>query len=155
MKISSPAFENQGKIPAKFTCDGENISPELIFSAVPESTVRLALIMDDPDIPDFVKKERGIEVFDHWIVFNMPAETQGIKEGQIAPGVTGLSSRGTKEYVGACPPDKEHRYFFKLYALDKELDLDENNTRAQLAQAMQGHVIEQAELIGLYERKSK
>jgi hypothetical protein len=153
MRILSPNFENQGKIPPKFTCDGENISPELIFSDIPEGTASLALIMDDPDIPDFVKKEKGIEVFDHWIVFNMPADTKGIKDGQSAPGFVGINSRGTNEYIGACPPDKEHRYFFKLYALDTMLELSEATDKAQLLGIMEGHIIEKAELIGRYHKQ--
>jgi Raf kinase inhibitor-like YbhB/YbcL family protein len=149
MKITSPAFVHQGSIPTKYTCDGENISPELEFFEIPENSKSLALIMDDPDIPDFVKEDRGIEVFDHWVVFNMPADTKGIGEGQAEPGIVGLNSRGTNEYIGSCPPDREHRYFFRLYALDKELELSKD----QLLKAMQGHIIETAELMGRYERQ--
>lgn len=153
MQISSPAFKNQGIIPSKYSCDGENISPELVFIEIPKSSQSLALIMDDPDIPDFVKKERGIEVFDHWIVFNLSPDLQGIKEGQTAPAITGLNSRGTNEYIGPCPPDKEHRYFFKLYALDTNLQLGKNTTKSQLELAMRDHILEQAQLIARYKRQ--
>jgi len=149
MKISSPAFEEGGKIPSKFTCDGENVSPQLDISEVPDAKV-LVLIMDDPDIPDFVKEKRGIEVFDHWVLFNI-APTSQIAEG-TAPGKQGNNSAGNAKYTGPCPPDKEHRYFWKLYALDTELDLPEGSTKAEVEKAMEGHIVEQAQLMGKYER---
>src|SRR3989338_2241297 len=123
MKITSPVFENNGKIPEKYTCDSENVSPPLEFQDIPKNTKSLVLIMDDPDIPDFVKKKFNIEVWDHWIVFNIPPTTTEILEGQNPTGLLGKNTGGKNAYGGPCPPDKEHRYLFKLYALDRMLNL--------------------------------
>lgn len=153
MKLTSSVFENNQKIPQKYTCDGENINPPLQFSEVPTGTVSFVLIMDDPDIPDFVKKARGIEIFDHWIIFNILPSIFKIEENIEPKGVSGLNSAGKIGYTGPCPPDREHRYFFKLYALDTTLDLPEGARKTDLERAMQGHVLEKAELIGLYARE--
>lgn len=151
MKITSSAFEHNGRIPVKYSCDGENVSPPLSFADVPEQAESLVLIMDDPDIPGFVKEKMGIDVFDHWVVFNIPPSTIVVEEGGV-PGKQGKNSRGEAKYTGPCPPDKEHRYFFKLYALDAELDLREGATKDEVESAMTGHVVMKAELIGLFER---
>jgi Raf kinase inhibitor-like YbhB/YbcL family protein len=151
MKISSPAFDHGGKIPSRHTCDGENVSPPLLFSDVPGAAKTLTLIMDDPDVPKHVRKEG---IWDHWIVFNIPADLRDIKEGEEPPGGTpGLGTNGNEEYFGPCPPDREHRYFFKLYALDTELNLPQGASKKQVEDAMKGHVLEQAELMGRYERQ--
>ena len=152
MELKSDAFDNNGKIPSKYTCDSENVNPHLIISNVPEHTETLVLIMDDPDIPDFVKKERGIDVFDHWVVFNIPSETMEIPEDSEPEGVLGNNGAGKTGYIGPCPPDKEHRYFFKLYALDTELNLPEGSTKKEVEDAMEGHILEKTELIGRYQR---
>lgn len=145
MKISSPEFENNGMIPKKFTCQGQDISPKLVFSGVPEGTVSLVLIMDDPDAPN------GMWV--HWVMFNIPNDTRTINEDSVPDdAVQGLNSWPKNSYGGPCPPSGTHRYFFKLYALDSMLDLDESATKADVEQAMQGHLIEKAELIGLYKK---
>ena len=154
MKLTSSAFEMNGKIPSRYSCDGENINPELIIKDVPENTESLVLIMDDPDIPESVKEQRGIQVFDHWIVFNILKETRKIEEGKNPDGVLGNNSKGELGYTGPCPPDKEHRYFFKLYALDKKLDLKEGATKKEIIEAMQDNIIDHSELIGRYERKN-
>ncbi len=150
MNISSPEFKNNGPIPAKFTCQGKNINPELIIEGVPAEAKSLALIMDDPDIPDFVKKARGIEVFDHWVAFNIPPQTAKISEGTEPEGITGANGSGKNGYTGPCPPDREHRYFFKLYALDSMLDLSAGSDKQTVEKAMAGHIISQTELIGTY-----
>ncbi|MEM3154502.1 MAG: YbhB/YbcL family Raf kinase inhibitor-like protein [Candidatus Woesearchaeota archaeon] len=153
MKLSSSAFANNGKIPSKYTCDGENINPPLEFSNVPANAKSLVLIMDDPDIPGFVKQKFGISVWDHWIVFNIPPNTKKIEENQEPQGIKGITTSKTLKYNGPCPPDKEHRYFFKLYALDKMLDLKEGATKEQVLEAIKGHVLAEAELMGRYQRK--
>lgn len=151
-KIVSSAFPDRGSIPLKYTCDGENISPPLSIRNIPEGTKSLALIMDDPDIPESVKQSRGIDVFDHWVLYNIPREFFEIAEGKSA-GVEGLNGRGNQGYTGPCPPDREHRYFFKLYALDTEaLSFEKAPSRVELEEAIAPHMIEKAILIGLYDK---
>jgi Raf kinase inhibitor-like YbhB/YbcL family protein len=149
MKISSPVFKHNQSIPALYTCDGNNTNPPLEISDVPEEAKSLALIMDDPDVPTFVRED-GLWV--HWLVWNIATDTKAILENTPAPGITGVNTRGNQNYGGPCPPDREHRYFFKLYALDTMLDLDATANKDQLEKAMEGHIIEQTELIGLYKR---
>lgn len=153
MKIKSGAFENDGKIPSRFTCDGEGISPVLVFENAPKEAKSLALIMDDPDIPESAKKSYNIEVWDHWVVFNMPPETRKIDENFMPNGIVGKNTSGENKYGPPCPPDREHRYFFKLYALDTTLALDGNSTKKDVLKAMRGHVLREAELMGRYKRK--
>ena len=152
MNLTSPVFQHRGKIPSKYTCDGENISPPLIISQVPSKAKSLVLIMDDPDIPEFAKQKFNITVWDHWVIFNIPPATTVIAEGKNPSGILGSNTRGVLGYSGPCPPDKEHRYFFKLYALDIILSLPAGSGKAQIEQAMQGHILEQAELMGRYVR---
>ncbi len=151
MLLTSPVFKHNTSIPPKYTCDGSNVSPPLEISDVPVNAKSLALIMDDPDIPDFVKQKFGIQVWDHWIVFNIPPTKTKIAEGEN-PGTKGKGTYPHLNYGGPCPPDREHRYFFKLYALDARLDLPEGSDKKQLEAAMKGHIIEQCELVGRYER---
>lgn len=158
MKLTSSAFENSEEIPSKYTCDGENINPPLFISEVPEDARSLALIMDDPDIPNEVKESRGIQVFDHWVLFNIPPETETINEGSVPEGaLQGSNSAGNSQHIGPCPPPqyepKEHRYFFKLYALDVVLNLPEGSSKSEVEQAIEGHVLEETELMGKYQRK--
>ncbi len=148
MKLTSPAFAESERIPSEYTCDGDNISPELIVEDIPEDTVTLALIMDDPDVP---KTLRADGMYVHWVEFNIAPDARFIKNAGTI-GTQGNNTAGKPGYTGPCPPDREHRYFFKLYALDTELDLPEGATKEQLLEAMDGHILEQAELIGLYER---
>jgi Raf kinase inhibitor-like YbhB/YbcL family protein len=149
--LSTPAFKEGESIPSKYTCDGDNVSPELHFENVPEGTKSFVLVMDDPDIPDSVKTARGIEVFDHWVLYNIPGTTKGLAEGEVV-GNSGLNSRGTEGYVGSCPPDREHRYFFRLYALSGTLNFIKSPTLREVEEAAQGMMLGKAELMGRYER---
>jgi Raf kinase inhibitor-like YbhB/YbcL family protein len=149
MKLESPAFEHGGKIPSKHTCDGENTNPPLTISDVPSEAKSLVLIMDDPDVPKTIREDG---MWDHWVVFNIPPDVREIKEGEEPEGVHGAGTGGNEDYFGPCPPDREHRYFFKLYALDANLDLPGKARKQQVEEAMGGHLIVQAELMGLYER---
>jgi hypothetical protein len=156
MQLTSPAFANEASIPAAHTCDVQNPpSPSLEFLDVPENAVSLALIMDDPDVPTQVRPEG---VFDHWVLFDIPPETAGIPEGGSV-GTKGANGRGTPSYAGPFPPPNfepaEHRYFFRLYALDTMLGLPEGATKQQVLDAMEGHVLAEAKLMGRYKRESK
>jgi len=152
MKLTSPAFQDNGKIPSKYTCDSQNISPPLVISDVPKTAKALVLIMDDPDIPAFVKEKFNIQVWDHWIVFNIPPVITRISEGENPVGISGKNTGGKNAYGGPCPPDREHRYIFKLYAIDKPLALKEGSTKAEVEKAMQSHIFAETKLIGRYER---
>jgi Raf kinase inhibitor-like YbhB/YbcL family protein len=154
--LSSQVFEKNGTIPSKYTCDDQNINPPLLITGIPENTVSLTLIMDDPDVPQQIKDEIGIDTFDHWLVYNISPEVTVFAEGIESVGQPGLNGRGEDGYIGPCPPPEyeptEHRYFFKLYALDTKLSFPKNPTKAELMEAMEGHIISQTELIGLYDR---
>jgi len=149
MKIESSAFQSNKKIPSLYTCDGEDISPELIFSDVPKDAQSLVLVVEDPDVPKIIREDG---MWNHWLVWNMSPNLDGIGEGEIPQGIVGKNTKGDFRYGGPCPPDKEHRYFFKLYALDIILDLSENASKEKLQRVLGGHIIEEAELIGLYNR---
>jgi len=153
MRIESPVFQNNNKIPSKYTCDGEGINPPLSFFDIPKEAKSLVLIMDDPDIPDIVKQSVGTNVWDHWVLFNMPPNIEKISENTIPKGIVGKNTDKENEYTPCCPPDREHRYFFKLYALDTLLSLDKNATKEDVLNAMEEHIVEGAELIGKYQRK--
>ena len=145
MKLSSPAFEHNQGIPPEYTCDGADTSPELNIQDIPENTKSLVLINDDPDAP--------VGTWDHWIVFNIPPTTKNIEKGKQPQGVGGKNSWGRTGYGGPCPPSGTHRYFFKLYALDAELDLAGGSSKGEIENAMGGHVIDQVELIGTYKKQ--
>ncbi len=145
MKLTSPAFWHNGKIPSEYTCDGSDTSPELNIADVPKNAKSLVLINDDPDAP--------VGTWDHWIVFNIPPTTKKIEKGEEPEGVGGKNSWGRTGYGGPCPPSGVHRYFFKLYALDIELGLKEGATKKEIEAAMKGHILAQAELIGKYRRQ--
>jgi Raf kinase inhibitor-like YbhB/YbcL family protein len=142
--LTSPAFEHNGPIPAKYTCDGQDISPPLSIGGVPHGTKSLTLIVEDPDAP--------VGTWDHWIIFNMPPDTSQIVEGDDPPGFSGSNSWQTVGWGGPCPPDGQHRYIFKLYALDIELTVPEGAIKRDIQLAVQGHVLGMGELIGLYKR---
>lgn len=145
MKIESPVFKNNQIIPSKYTCDGENVNPPLKFLDVPETAKSLVLIVDDPDAP------RG--TFVHWVVFNIDPKTKDIAENSAPAGaMEGMTSFGKAGYGGPCPPSGTHRYFFKLYALDIRLDLDKKATKQDVESVMEGHILDKAEIIGLYKR---
>lgn len=143
LTITSPAFENNQLIPAKYTCDGDDVNPPLTIEGVPEGTKTLALIIDDPDAP--------MGTWDHWIVWNIPATTTKIAENTV-PGTEGVNSWRKRAYGGPCPPYGTHRYFFKVYALDTKLSLSPNSNKRDVEKAMQGHVLAEGELVGLYRR---
>jgi Raf kinase inhibitor-like YbhB/YbcL family protein len=145
ISISSPAFDNDSDIPVKYTCDGEDVNPELIFEGVPADAASLVLIVDDPDAPG------GTWV--HWTVWNIDPATASIAEDSVPAGsVEGNTDFGVPGYGGPCPPSGTHRYFFKLFALDTTLDLDTASSASDIEAAMEGHVVASAELIGLYSR---
>jgi Raf kinase inhibitor-like YbhB/YbcL family protein len=148
LQISSPAFKAMASIPSKFTCDGEGINPTLTFSGIPPKTQSLVLIMDDPDVP---KSMIPSGEFVHWLNWEIAADSKGIPEGTGKNGVNGTGKPG---YMGPCPPDREHRYFFKLYALDSKVAGPIAN-KAALEKAMEGHILQKAELIGKYEKVKK
>jgi Raf kinase inhibitor-like YbhB/YbcL family protein len=151
IKITSSAFAEGGMIPAKYTCDGADISPPLQWDAVPEGTKTVALISDDPDAP--------MGTWVHWVLFNLPPDVKELPENvppdeTLSNGATqGTSSFQKIGYGGPCPPSGTHRYFFKLYALDAELDLDSSANKARLIKAMEGHIIGEGQLIGKYKRQ--
>lgn len=144
LTLSSPAFADGGLIPVSHTCDGVGTSPELHLSGVPKDAQSLVLIMDDPDSPT--------GTWDHWVVFNIPPSTTVLKEGIEPEGVGGISTFGTTGYGGPCPGKGTHHYQFKLYALDTMLALPEGSTKQDVERALQGHVLAQATLTGLYQR---
>lgn len=148
MVIKSSAFKNNETIPSKYTCEGDDINPLLEVSGLPENTKSLTLVVDDPDAP--------AGNWNHWLVWNINSKTQYIYEDSVPAGaVEGTTSFGRVGYGGPCPPkgDSPHRYFFKVYALDKELDLEEGASREDLLSAMEGSVLEQVEIVGKYQRK--
>ena len=148
MRITSPAFPHNGSMPARFTCQGDDLSPPLEISGVPEGSAALVLLVDDPDAPDPAAPRM---VWDHWVVWNIPPATTAIAEGAAPSGaVQGVNSWKRNDYGGPCPPIGTHRYFFKLYALDAPLALSSSAMKADVEAAMQGHVLAAAELIGLY-----
>jgi Raf kinase inhibitor-like YbhB/YbcL family protein len=151
LTLTSPVFQHEGSIPPRYTCDGENISPELHIDGVPDGTASLVILMDDPDIPISVKQARGIDTFDHWVIYNIEPGTRIISEGVSGVGF-GLNTRGTVGYTGPCPPDREHRYFFRVYALSDTLAFASVPTLREVEEAAKGIMIESAILIGRYER---
>ena len=145
MKITSSAFQEGGNIPSKFTCDGSDTSPPLQITSIPSNAKTLVLIADDPDAPG--------GLFTHWLIWNIPPQTNSISEGSAPKGVHGTNDFGKQDYKGPCPPPGTHRYSFKIYALDRELDLRGGAKRSQLDAAMKGHVVAQGVLVGRYARK--
>lgn len=145
LQVQSVAFSNNGHIPPRYTCEGENINPSLEVSNVPERTKTLALIMEDPDAP------RG--TFDHWVVWNI-LPNEAITERTNA-GTSGVNSFGKTGYAGPCPPSGTHRYVFKIFAIDTMLDLQAGATKNELLQAMDGHVLSKGELLGHYQKRKE
>jgi len=151
LTITSKAFAEGGMIPVKYTCDGEDVSPPLAISGVPEKTKSLALISDDPDAP------RGTWV--HWVLYNLPPGTRELPEKMPAKEILdsgarhGITDFGRFGYGGPCPPGGTHRYFFKVYALDVVLNLSGKITKKDLVAAMQGHILAEGQLMGKYKRK--
>lgn len=141
MHLSSPDFKAGGEIPKKFTCHGEDINPELIIEEIPPGTQSLALIVDDPDAPG--------KTWVHWVVYNIPVSRK-IERNSI-PGDQGMNDFERKNFGGPCPPSGVHRYFFKLFALDTHLDIADAN-KQKLLDAMEGHILARAELVGLFSK---
>jgi Raf kinase inhibitor-like YbhB/YbcL family protein len=142
MRISSPAFKHNELIPVKYTCDGDDVNPPLIIEEVPRGAESLVLIVDDPDAP--------MGTWVHWVVWNIPL-TEKIGEDSV-PGTEGVNNFGKHSYGGPCPPSGTHRYFFKVYALDTKLDIKKDSRKKDVENAMEGHIIDKAEIIGLYKR---
>ncbi len=144
MRLTSSAFADEGRVPVKYTGDGEDISPPLRIEGVPEEAKSLSLVVDDPDAP--------VGTWDHWVVWNITPDTGEIKEGITPEGVSGRNDWGRLGYGGPAPLSGTHRYFFKLYALDTMLDIQEGSTKEKLEDAMKGHILKKAVLMGKYSR---
>ncbi|HHH12415.1 MAG TPA: YbhB/YbcL family Raf kinase inhibitor-like protein [Candidatus Moranbacteria bacterium] len=152
MELKSDAFENGGFIPEKYTCDGDGVSPPLRWSDLPSGTVSLALVMDDPDVPEQVRPDGH---FTHWLVYDIDPAGDGLPEAANPPK-QGLNDAGQTGYVGSCPPTQypptEHRYFFRLYALSERPSLPVGLTQAELEEAIKDFVLAEAVLMGRYDR---
>lgn len=153
--LTSASFANEGMIPPRHTCDGDDLSPQLQWAGIPANTLSLALVMDDPDAPD---PKAPVQTWVHWVLYNIPPQAheliEGVAAAKLPPGtLQGLNDWRRTGYGGPCPPAGRHRYFFKLFALDIRLPLLNIPTKAALLNAMQGHVLASAELLGLYQRK--
>ena len=146
VSIATSAFQAGGDIPAKFTCNGANVNPELKINGVPNEAKSLVLIVDDPDAP------HGL--FTHWIVWNIDPKTTDIGENSVpVGGVQGTNDFGKRNYSGPCPPSGTHRYFFKIFALDMKLDLKPSARRADLDAAIKSHILERGALMARYAHK--
>ena len=154
LTITSPAFSHNSEIPSIYTCDDKDISPGLEWTGIPKGARSLALISDDPDAPDPAAPKM---TWVHWVLYNLPPASSGLPEA-VAPKelpsatLEGQNDWGRTGYGGPCPPIGRHRYFFKLYALDEALPDLRQPTKAQLEEAMRGHILEQATLVGTYQR---
>lgn len=146
MNLTSPAFQYGEIIPQRFGRNFDNINPPLALEGIPNGAISLALIMEDPDVP----ATAGVSVWDHWVVFNIPPDISVIPEDWHSVGVRGKGTRGELDYGGPRPPDREHRYYFRVYALDVMLYLPEGSSKVDVLDAMQGHVLAAAELMGRF-----
>jgi Raf kinase inhibitor-like YbhB/YbcL family protein len=145
MRVTSPAFSMNQPIPAQFSCDGQNVNPPLAFDGVPEGAKSLVLIVDDPDAP--------AKVWVHWTLWNLDPKTKEIRQDSVPEGATqGRTDFGRSSWGGPCPPGGTHRYRFKLYALGARLKLAEGASERELVKAMEGKILDQAELVGTYTR---
>lgn len=145
MKITSPAFDHNESLPPDYTCDGKGMNPPMTIRDVPAAAQSLVLFLDDPDAVG--------GTFDHWVLWNIDPAITAISEGETPQGAVGKNSAGGNAYFPPCPPTGEHRYFFKLYALDTMLSLPAGSSKATVERTIEGHVLDSAELIGLYNRK--
>ena len=155
LTLTSTAFQHDGEIPVQYTCEGDDISPALSWVEVPAGAASLVLIVDDPDAPD-PKAPKMTWV--HWVLYGLPPDARGLPEAVTAKALPPGAREGTNDwkrtgYGGPCPPIGRHRYFFKLYALDSELPDLAHPTKAKLEAAMEGHVLEKAQLMGTYQKK--
>ncbi len=154
LSLRSSVFNEDGVIPLKYTCEGDDVAPPLAWDGVPENAQSLVLIVDDPDAPD---PDAPKMIWVHWVVYNIPADVKGLPEGASADILPAGAEEGLNDwnnigYGGPCPPVGRHRYFFKLFAIDTVLKNLDTPTKAELETAVQGHVIAQAELIGTYKK---
>lgn len=148
MTITSSAIQANGNILPQYTCDGANSSPPLTFSEIPMAAKSLVLVVDDPDAPS--------GTFTHWLLYDMPPSILAIPEGtQPQVGKTGTNDFGNAAYGGPCPPNGTHRYYFRLYALDAMLELPESAYRRTLEEAMAGHILESAKMVGVYAKNTR
>ena len=146
MRITSPVLKHNSKIPSKYACDGQNISPPLELSGIPQGARSLVLIVDDPDAPS--------KTWVHWLVYNIDPKVKEVKENSVPiGGVLGTTDFGKPGWGGPCPPSGSHRYFFKVYALDTILDIPNGFTKQQVLEKARDHIIEEAEMFGLYNRQ--
>ncbi len=145
MKIRSTVFEDGGAIPSRYTCDAENINPTLEIGDIPKEAESLALIMEDPDAP--------VGTWIHWLKWNLPPDLSFIDESSDPGGISGRGSAGNLSYIGPCPPDGVHRYFFRIFALDTVLDLAGGSSKIDLMNAMSGHILAEGELMGTYQKQ--
>jgi Raf kinase inhibitor-like YbhB/YbcL family protein len=149
LKLTSPAFKHNGDMPRKYTCQGEEVSPPLKISGVPDNAVSLVLIMTDPDVPFLPDKAE----FAHWVICHLDPDTKTIDEGsKLENAIVGRNSIMRQKYLGPCPPWGKHRYIFRLYALDEKLPFNNKSRRRKVLKQIKEHVIEKTELIGLYEK---
>jgi Raf kinase inhibitor-like YbhB/YbcL family protein len=144
LTVKSAVFEANKEIPQKYSCNGDGTNPPITIEGTPKETKSLVLVMDDPDAPS--------GTFDHWVVWNIPPSMNKIAE-DTAPGIEGLNGMRQHGYTGPCPPSGTHHYFFKVYALDTELDLGKNSVKRDVEKAMQGHILARGQLIGLFSKK--
>lgn len=154
MELTSTAFTNEGRIPRNYTCEGDDLSPSLRWSGAPEGTRTFALIVDDPDAPDPASPKM---VYVHWVLYNIPANVSELAENawrsNLPRGaVTGVNDWDKARWGGPCPPIGRHRYFFKLYALDTTLSGLSSPRKKDVENAMQGHILAQAQLMGTYQK---
>ena len=147
MKITSKAFENEGQIPKKYTCEGDGINPDFQIFDVSQETKSLVLLAWDPDVPLSAGTNGN---WDHWVVFNIKPTLKKIEEGLEPDGVHGITTSDTHKYVPPCPPDREHRYFFRVCAIDILLNLTEQATRRDVEDAIENHIIDEAQIMGKY-----
>ncbi|AEV98020.1 phosphatidylethanolamine-binding protein [Niastella koreensis] len=145
LELSSPAFKADGDIPARYTCDGEGINPPMHIGNLPEDVHTLALIVEDPDAPG--------GTFDHWLVWNI--QPVAVIHEHANPGISGNNSAGKTGYHPPCPPKGSHRYYFHVYALDRELDLEPGESKESLQKAMKSHILAEGTIMGRYERQGK
>lgn len=153
MKITSNSFEDKGEIPSKHSCEGVDVNPHLLIEEIPENAKTLVLIVDDPDAVKVVGKE-----FLHWLVYEIPVEKRlffEVEENSV-PGIEGMNDFNKTSWKGPCPPSDsgEHRYYFRVYALDEHLSLDKGHKREKIEEEMKGHILDEAELVGVYGRKN-
>ena len=146
MRLTSSAFEHEGEIPRRYSCDGLDVSPPLTLHDIPPEAVTLALVMDDPDAPG--------GTWDHWVAYDIPT-TSTILEGATSLGTSGRNSWARTGYGGPCPPGGTHRYIFSVYALDSELGLGPGAEKSALLDALSGHVLAEARMLGRYSRTSR